>query len=171
MESERSIYLEFYAPVNNNLKAMPGNNDLMVDEYVLPTDDQINSVIYTGENLTRRAGSLLTAGQRNAVIFWIDEHPEFMLEYMAYINELVPAERQINDIIYLGEWGDHDILNIISNIDLPPAIDTDDSSSDEDSSDEGSSDEDSSDEGSSDEDSSDYDLELTDDEDAGLTEN
>ena len=160
MESERSIYLEFYAPVNNNLKVMPGNNDLMGDEYVSPTDAQINSVIDTGENLARTAAGFLTAGQRNAIIFWIDEHLEFMQGYMASINEFVPDESQINDIIYLGE-DDHEIVNIIGNIDLLPAIDTDDESSGEESSDEGSSDDD---------------MELTDDDDddeddEGSTEN
>jgi hypothetical protein len=156
--------MEFYAPVNNNLKVMPGNNDLLVDEYVSPTDAQINSVIDTGENLARRAIGFLTAGQRNAIIFWIDEHPEFMQEYMASINEFVPAERQINDIIYMGE-DDHEIVNIIGNIGLLPAIDTYDESSDEESSGEESSGEESSGEESSGEESSDDEMELTDDED------
>jgi hypothetical protein len=53
-----------------------------------------------------------TDGQMNAVIFWIEEHYEFMREYMGPVIEYIPTDA------------------------------SDDSSSDEDSSDDSSSDED-----------------------------
>ena len=163
IESERSIYMEFYAPMENNLGIMPENGGIVSNQCISPTDGQINSVIDTGDNLTRTFAGFLTVGQRNAVIFWIDEHPEFIQGYMASVNEFVPAERQINDIIYLGE-GDQEIVNIIENIGLMHAIEIDNESSGEESSGEESSGEE-----SSGEESSDDDIELTDDE--GLTEN
>jgi hypothetical protein len=112
LESERSIYMEFYAPVDNNLKVMPCNNDLLVDEYISPSDDQINYVVDTLDVERNTINNRFTDGQMNAVIFWIEEHYEFMREYMGPVIEYIPTDA------------------------------SDDSSSDEDSSDDSSSDED-----------------------------
>ena len=163
MESERSIYMEFYAPIENNVGVMPENNEIVGNQCISPTTSQINCVIDSGDNLMRGSTGFLTVGQHNAVIFWIDEHPEFMQRYMTPVNEINAYETRYNDIIYLGE-DDDEIVNIIENIDLLPAAY-------EESSGEESSGEESSGEESSDEESSDDDLELTDDEDDGLTEN
>ena len=92
LESERSIYMEFYAPVDNNLKVMPHNNDLLVDEYISPTDRQINYVLDTVDARRNTINNRFTDGQMNAVIFWIEEHSEFMREYMGPVIEYIPTD-------------------------------------------------------------------------------
>ena len=82
LESEKCFYMEFYAPIEDNLKVMPDNNDLISSECYLPNDGQLNYVLDRGDNLVRSIGSRLNDGQRNAIIFWIEEHVEFMQHYM-----------------------------------------------------------------------------------------
>ena len=82
LESEKSFYMEYYAPIENNLKVMPENNDLVSSDYYIPNEGQLNYVIDTGENHNRSIGVRLTDGQRNAVIFWIEDHAEYMRQYM-----------------------------------------------------------------------------------------
>jgi hypothetical protein len=84
--------MEFYAPVDNNLKVMPYNNDLLVYEYISPSDDQINYVVDTLDVERNTINNRFTDGQMNAVIFWIEEHYEFMREYMGPVIEYIPTD-------------------------------------------------------------------------------
>lgn len=77
-DSERSIYMEFYSPVVNNVKVMPGNDDIVRDLMVVPTDIQLDHVLNDPENTVNNR---FTDGQRNAILYWMEQHPDYMQNY------------------------------------------------------------------------------------------
>ena len=77
-DSERSIYMEFCSPIVNNVRVMPGNNDIVNDETVFPSDEQIERVLNNPENI---GPYRFTDGQRNAILYWIEQHPDYMQNY------------------------------------------------------------------------------------------
>jgi len=105
---------------------MPGNNDLLVDEYVSPNDCQLTYVLDTIDtrentnNPNNTTNNRFTDGQMNAVIFWIEEHPEFIQEYMDPVVEYIPAIEYIPAVEFDVDSSDDS------------SSDEDDSSSDED---------------------------------------
>ena len=77
-DSERSIYMEFYSPVVNNVKVMPGNDDIVRDLMVVPTDIQLDHVLNDPENTVNNR---FTDGQRNSILYWMEQHPDYMQNY------------------------------------------------------------------------------------------
>jgi hypothetical protein len=69
-ETERMVFLEFYAHIHNNLKVMPGNDDLIPEWATEPSNralDLLESDISLGPR------GQITDGQWNATIEWLEE--------------------------------------------------------------------------------------------------
>lgn len=77
-DSERSIYMEFYSPIENNIRVMPGNDDIVNDQTVIPTDIQLDRVLNDPENTS---DNRFTDGQRNAILYWMEQNPDYMQSY------------------------------------------------------------------------------------------
>ena len=100
-DSERSIYMEFYSPVINNIKVMPGNNDIVNDQTVFPSDEQIERVLEDPENTGLYR---FTDGQRNAILYWMEQHPDYMKNY--YDNVAYNLDVVTEDILPYAELED-----------------------------------------------------------------
>ena len=78
-ESQRAYYMAFHAPVVNNVRQEPDNNT-NVDGWngflFYPSEAELCTVQETGEHLVRTINYRLNQDQRNALLFWLDEHPE-----------------------------------------------------------------------------------------------
>ena len=77
-DSERSIYMEFYSPVINNIRVTPANDDIVRDLMVSPTESQLDRVLNDPENI---AHNRFTDGQRNSILYWMEQHPGYMQSY------------------------------------------------------------------------------------------
>lgn len=117
-DSERSIYMEFYSPIENNIRVMPGNDDIVNDQTVIPTDIQLDRVLNDPENTS---DNRFTDGQRNALLYWMEQNPDYMQSYY-------------DDVAYNLDDNIVDILDNIVNIE--PYIELEGSSSDDESDDE-----------------------------------
>ena len=83
-ESERCIYMEFHARIENNIRMMPENNDLIYDQLVMPTDRHLDIVLnnrHSLNDLENNYDNLFTDGQLNAILFWVDQHGDYMQNY------------------------------------------------------------------------------------------
>ena len=87
-EGQRSIYMEFYAPIlENNIKRMPENEELINSQHFTPVQIYIDAFSnWDGsiENLSREACYIynsLTDGQINAIVLWLSEPEEEGGEY------------------------------------------------------------------------------------------
>jgi hypothetical protein len=65
---QKDFYMEFYAPIINNVRQIPHNNEFIHASRCYPTDHMRNSVIDTGSTLVRTLNYALTEGQRNSVL-------------------------------------------------------------------------------------------------------
>jgi len=85
-EGQRSVYMEFYSPIlENNIKRMPENEELISCEYFTPIQghiDAFTTISWHGtlnegdESLTdeqRYIRDSFTDGQRDAIILWLYE--------------------------------------------------------------------------------------------------
>ena len=83
-EGQRSIYMEFYAPIpENNIKRMPENEELINYHHFTPIQEHIDAfsnwdgtINDTGQDLTRQASYIhetLSDGQKNAIILWLSD--------------------------------------------------------------------------------------------------
>jgi len=100
-DSERSIYMEFYSPIKNNVRVMPGNDDIVNDQTVFPSDEQIERVLNNPENTGMYR---FTDGQRNAILYWMEQHPDYMQNY--YDNVAYNLDEMTEDIIPYVELED-----------------------------------------------------------------
>ena len=100
-DSERSIYMEFYSPIVNNVSVMPGNDDIVNDQTVIPSDEQVERVLNNPENIGLHR---FTDGQRNAILYWMEEHPDYMQNY--YDNVAYNLDEVTEDIIPYVEQDD-----------------------------------------------------------------
>jgi hypothetical protein len=74
-DSERGIYMNFYARTENNVRVQPGNNDPIWTTLIFtPTQAQINAVSDTGDELVRTINYRLNDNQYNAIQEWVREH-------------------------------------------------------------------------------------------------
>jgi hypothetical protein len=73
-DSERGIYMNFYARTENNVRVQPGNNEPIWTFIFAPTEAQINAVSDTGDELCRTINYGLNNGQYNAIQEWVREH-------------------------------------------------------------------------------------------------
>jgi len=74
-DSERGIYMNFYARTVNNIRVQPGNNDVIWPRRIYtPTEAQINAVSDTGDDLVRTINYRLNDDQYNAIQIWVREH-------------------------------------------------------------------------------------------------
>jgi hypothetical protein len=71
--AQQNFYMEFFAPIVNNVRQMPDNSDLILSTLCTPGELHINSVTDTGDRLVRSLNFALTPGQHNAVIQWIQD--------------------------------------------------------------------------------------------------
>ena len=69
---QKNFYTEFYAPVENNVRQLPQDNDVVYG--YTPTEAQIHAVCETGDRLTRTINYRLTANQHLAIAAWIREY-------------------------------------------------------------------------------------------------
>lgn len=69
---QKNYYMEFYAPVENNIRQLPQDDDLVYN--YTPTEGQINAVCETGDRLVRTINYRLNAHQHLAVTAWIRRH-------------------------------------------------------------------------------------------------
>jgi hypothetical protein len=72
-DSQRGIYLNFYARRVNNVPVEPSNNDAVWMIHT-PTEAQINAVSDMGDELCRTINYRLTDGQYDAIQAWVREH-------------------------------------------------------------------------------------------------
>ena len=72
-ESQKRIYMEFHAPIINNVKVMPENLELIPLNLVYPTPDMINEALLSELEYNNTINTHLTDSQINAVLFWIQE--------------------------------------------------------------------------------------------------
>tara|TARA_Y100001958_G_scaffold77370_1_gene52170 strand:- start:139 stop:393 length:255 start_codon:yes stop_codon:yes gene_type:complete len=72
--------MAFHAPVVNNVRQEPDNNT-NVDGWnglmFYPSEAELCSVQETGEHLVRTINYRLNQDQRNALLFWLEENPEY----------------------------------------------------------------------------------------------
>ena len=89
-DSERGIYMEFHSPIENNIRIMPENNDLIYDQLVMPTDRHLDIVLNNRHSLNdlennydheNNNDNIITDGQMNAILFWVDQHGDYMQNY------------------------------------------------------------------------------------------
>ena len=74
-ESERGIYMNFYARVVNNVRVQPGNNDVIWTRLIYtPTAAQINTVSNNNDELVRTINYRLNDDQFDAIQNWVREH-------------------------------------------------------------------------------------------------
>ena len=76
-ECEKAWYMAFWAPIENNVRVQPGNNDFMQVgvNWAHPTDLQLNTVRYEGsDELVRTTHWRPSVEQRNAMILWLEEN-------------------------------------------------------------------------------------------------
>ena len=93
--------MEFYSPIVNNVRVMPGNDDIVNDQTVIPSDEQIERVLNNPENIGLHR---FTDGQRNAILYWMEEHPDYMQNY--YDNVAYNLDEVTEDIIPYVEQDD-----------------------------------------------------------------
>lgn len=74
-EGQRSVYMEFYAPIlENNIKRMPENEELISYEYFTPIQGHIDAfTTITWYGTQRYIRDSFTDGQREAIILWLYE--------------------------------------------------------------------------------------------------
>jgi hypothetical protein len=65
---QQNFYMEFYAPIINNVRQIPHNNEYIRTSRCHPTQLMFNSLIDMGPDLVRTLNYALTEGQRNAVL-------------------------------------------------------------------------------------------------------
>ena len=75
--------MEFYSPIKNNVRVMPGNDDIVNDQTVFPSDEQIERVLNNPENTGLYR---FTDGQRNAILYWMEQRPDYMRNYYDNAN-------------------------------------------------------------------------------------
>ena len=77
-ECEKIWYMAFWCPVVNNVRQIPNNNDpIQVGcDWAPPTALQLGTVIDRGDDLVRTTHWCPNEGQRNALLFWLEENPE-----------------------------------------------------------------------------------------------
>jgi len=77
-ECEKIWYMAFWAPVENNVRQVPNNNDICQIgwNWAPPTDLQLGTVIDRGDELVRTTNWRPNEEQRNAMIFWLEENPD-----------------------------------------------------------------------------------------------
>ena len=78
-DSQRAYYMAFYARVVDNVRQEPVNNTDVGSWYgrwFHPSDAELCAVQETGDHLTRTINYHLNQDQRDALILWLDEHPE-----------------------------------------------------------------------------------------------
>ena len=64
------VFMEFYAPIHNNIKMMPGNDDIIPEWATVPSEFAQELVL---EERSLGPRGRLTDGQWNATIDWCDE--------------------------------------------------------------------------------------------------
>ena len=92
--SEIDFYTEFYAPIVNNVRQVPQNNDPVPGSArYTPTEAMINAVCDTGDRLCRTINFRLTQGQHNAIVAWIQEHrPNHQDPVIQYVGADIPIQ-------------------------------------------------------------------------------
>ena len=71
--------MAFNAPVVNNVRQEPDNNTDVggwAGTMFHPSDAELCAVQDTGDHLTRTINYRLNQDQRNALLLWLEEHPE-----------------------------------------------------------------------------------------------
>ena len=71
---QKNFYTAFYAPVENNVRQIPQEDDLVWHCHYTPDEAQINAVCDTGDRLCTTVNYSLTANQRLAISAWIYRH-------------------------------------------------------------------------------------------------
>jgi hypothetical protein len=76
-ECEKAWYMAYWAPVENNVRQEPQNNDVCQVgwNWAPPTELQLGTVIPTGDELVRVTHWRPTADQEQALLFWLEENP------------------------------------------------------------------------------------------------
>lgn len=76
-ECEKAWYMVFWAPIENNVRVEPSNNDIIQVgwHWAPPSPLQLSTVINTGETLVRTTNWHPNDEQINALLFWIAENP------------------------------------------------------------------------------------------------
>ena len=72
--SQKNFYMQFYAPVSEDNKVTPQDNDLIPAFMFTPSQIEMNSVIDTGDSLVRTLNYRLSDMMHNAVLFWMQEN-------------------------------------------------------------------------------------------------
>ena len=78
-ESQKAYYMAFHAPVVNNVRQEPENNTVVggwMERQFHPSEGELCAVQDTGDALTRTINFSLNENQRNALLLWLEEHPE-----------------------------------------------------------------------------------------------
>ena len=68
-ETERTVYMEYYAYIHNNIRVMPGNNDI-IPEWTTQPSQLALSLVSSGVN---GPGGQITDGQWNAMMDWLND--------------------------------------------------------------------------------------------------
>ena len=100
-DSERGIYMEFHSPIENNIRIMPENNDLIDDQLVTPTYRHLDIVLNNRFNLNDHENNndnIITDRQMNAILYWVDQHGDYIQNYYENIIYILD-EYVINDNI------------------------------------------------------------------------
>ena len=109
-ETERSVYMEYYAYIHNNIKVMPDNNDI-IPEWTTQPSHLALSLVSSGVN---GPGGQITDGQWNAMMDWLndeetDEYEEEVEESISDSDEEVEEgeveEGEVEEEYTWDDWG------------------------------------------------------------------
>jgi len=75
-QESKDYYLAFHAPIEDGEPRVPQENDYIFGVQCFPSEAQLNAVQDTGEELVRTINYRLNERQRQALLQWLEVHPE-----------------------------------------------------------------------------------------------
>lgn len=107
-QESKDYYLAFHAPIENDEPVVPQDNDFIFGSQCVPREAELNDVQDTGEELVRTINYRLNERQRQALLQWLEVHPE---------SRFRPRVEENQDNI-IDENDLENIINVENNINI-----------------------------------------------------
>ena len=119
-QESKDYYLAFHAPIEDGEPRVPQENDYIFGAQCVPSEAQLNAVQDTGEELVRTINYRLNERQRQALLQWLQVHPE--RRFRPRVEEIQENENNINIINDDNQENITNNNNNNNNIDYPFAV-------------------------------------------------
>ena len=86
-QESKDYYLAFHVPIEDGEPRVPQENDYVYRFQCSPSETQLNAVQDTGEELVRTINYALNERQRQALLQWLEVHPEHRFRPRVEENE------------------------------------------------------------------------------------